>query len=91
MHEPTPHDAAHPQTLALIRRLHKIAKANDDEFTYKVEIRNIRNRMRFVFECQERADDHVFVAGTGATLEEACANAAESIDAALLSWNYQPA
>lgn len=71
----------------IIQRLEAIAKLNGDSFRYSIEIRPGKT-IGYLLECKEEADGHVFVDGSGATIEAAVDNAGLSIPAALKEWGY---
>lgn len=78
---------------ALVDRLVKIAKANDDEFKFRIEIETGRRvpYLIYRFVCEEEAEGHGFVDGAGQTIEEAINNAEKEIPGALDTWAYDDA
>ncbi len=73
----------------LVTRLERIAKLNNDEFTYKVEVRAEHGALSYCFVCEERAEKHAFVSGSGSTILDALDNAALTISGACHAWNYK--
>ncbi len=73
----------------LIRQLQSIAVANQDRFSYKLEIEPTRKGLRYSFSATEDADGHCFVMGYGATIEEAIEDALANIKEACEEWGYK--
>lgn len=72
----------------LIERLDKIAKKNEDEFRYRIDISKTRAGLRYSFGCSETADGHTFTSGVGADIAAAVKDANDSIPEALEQWGY---
>lgn len=74
----------------LIGRLQEIARKNDDEFSYNVEIVPTRAiGFTFNFLCVETADSHIFVGGSGPDLEIAVEAAGKTVTRACREWGYE--
>lgn len=73
----------------IIRKLNAIAAKNKDAFSYAIEIETQRGVIEFYFKAMEMADRHTFVAGRGATVEAAVANAEANIADSCESWGYK--
>jgi hypothetical protein len=74
----------------LIERLQRIARKNEDEFRYSIDIEPPRRGVIvFVFNVTERADGHSFIAAEADTLEKLIANAEAQIPSALEEWGYE--
>lgn len=73
----------------LVLRLDNIAVLNGDEFRCFVTVRPGRGGFRYFFECEETADGHTVLAGTGLTLEAAVADAENGIGDACAEWGYE--
>ncbi len=70
----------------IIQRCQKVAKLNDDEFGYKIDIDVESNVFRF--ECYETADDHEFVSGSSENCD--CFDITEDdISDAASAWGYK--
>ena len=75
----------------LIERLQRIAVKNHDEFRYKIEITPRRvGGTDYRFICQENAEGHAFLIGTGYTIDLAVADANNSVLGACEDWGYTP-
>jgi hypothetical protein len=78
------------QLETLIRRLDRIAKANDDEFVYNVKVETVKpNGLLYRLEITEKAEGHCFTSGMGKTIEAAVDDAEEAIEGALTEWGYE--
>lgn len=73
---------------ALVRRLDRIAKKNSDRFRYKIEINPTRAGIAYIFNCEETADGHTLVCGSGVTIEEAAKQAWDRIEESCQEWDY---
>jgi len=75
----------------LVACLEAIAKKNKDRFGYSITIDVNRGgcKLLYRFEAKELADGHVFVDGTGPTIELAVAEAIGSINEGCESWGYK--
>ena len=74
----------------IVEKLQGIAKTNEDEFAYAINLEVQRNgRTRFVFDVTETADGHSFLTGFGETIKAAVEDAEEGIDAACKEWGYE--
>lgn len=74
----------------LIARLQRIARKNDDVFSYTVKIvPNKAGTLLYEFECKETSDEHCFVSSNGFTLEEVATNADKWVDDACEEWGYE--
>lgn len=71
----------------LLTQLEAIAAANNDQFAYRIEIEP-RHRVMFLFVCEEKTEKATFVSGNGATIEDACRNAAEWVSQKSQEWGY---
>lgn len=60
-----------------IRQLEAVARLNDDEFEHSI-ILVPTDTLRFGFVIRESADGHEILSGTGASIDEALANAQDS-------------
>ena len=88
------HDVMEPKdTLErLVTRLQAIAKKNNDQFRYKIEIEPIRKggpAFQYRFVCEETAEHHALLTGCGETLEEAVIDAANEVENACQEWDYE--
>lgn len=73
-----------------MRRLDRIAVANDDEFDYVLELELKKDSgMRFRFTVVEHAEKHLFLQGDGDTIEEAVQAAEEELDGVDAPWGYK--
>lgn len=72
----------------LIARLEAVARKNDDDFCYAVEVSRGRNGWRYEFVCKETAEGHDFLNGVGTSLEGAVQAAIMNLLDALVSWGY---
>lgn len=72
----------------LVMRLERIAKKNNDRFRYKVTIEPNRKGIVYLFYCEETAERHTLLCGSGVTIDEAVKQAWESIESACEKWNY---
>ena len=74
----------------LIVKLDNIAKKNNDEFRYKINIDFKKyNELHIHFIAEETVDNHVFITGGGFTIDNALKVAELSIDDACKSWGYK--
>jgi len=69
----------------LLKRLENIAKENDKRFIYKLEIEFLGDIREYYFTCHCRydpreGDAYIFLAGAGASLEEAVNDALNCIE-----------
>lgn len=75
----------------LIERLDRIAKANGDEFGYRIDIESrgplVAPKLTFV--AYEKADGHIFVMSSHSVISVALLGAKEAITAALREWGYK--
>ena len=76
---------------SLVMRLETIAKKNNDEFCYTIEIDVDRRGISYRFVATEEADGHEFLTGAGATIEAATADAAKDVEDACEQWSYKVA
>lgn len=74
---------------ALVRRLDRIAKKNNDRFRYEIEINPTRSGITYIFNCVETADGHTLICGTGVTIDEAVKQAWDSIEESCQEWDYE--
>jgi hypothetical protein len=74
----------------LVNRLQAIAKKNDDEFEYRVDILpKLDGSLHYELVVQEKADGHCFVSASSGSIEN-CASAAELVvKAACEDWGYE--
>jgi hypothetical protein len=72
----------------LVMRLERIAKKNDDRFRYKVTIEPNRRGVVYLFYCEETADSHTLICGSGVTINEAVKQAWDSIESFCEEWSY---
>lgn len=70
-----------------IDELDRIAKHNDDEFGYHIDLQS--KVRRFVIRVRETADGHELVNGRGATIEDACAAAWDDIAETMSYFGYE--
>ena len=74
----------------LIERLQKIAKLNDDEFLYRIDVELLRGgKLKYCFVAEETADGHEFASGCGGSIQEAIAETEDGIPAACEYWEYK--
>lgn len=76
-------------TELLVERLERIARANNDHFKYCIKISMLPKRIRYGFVCEETADDHTFIYGTGDTIEDASRVAENTIAESCQQWGYK--
>lgn len=72
----------------LVLKLHTIAKKNDDDFRYRLEIDPTR-KPRFIFVVKETADGHAFLVAPGQTISDVIALANDQIPGACKEWGYK--
>lgn len=72
----------------LVMRLERIAKKNDDRFRYKVTIEPNRKGIVYLFYCEEMADGHTLLCGSGVTIDEAVKQAWDGIESSCEEWSY---
>ena len=72
-------------------RLERIATLNDDHFRYKVTIEPNRKGIVYLFYCEESADGHTLLCGSGVTIDEASQQAWNEIESSCEEWGYNPA
>lgn len=75
------------QIQRVVKRLDKIAKANEDTFEHRITI--LDRGSRFLYDCFETADEHSFVTAIGPTIKQAIAVAETQITDALTEWGYE--
>lgn len=73
----------------LINRLELVAQKNKDKFTYKINIEVNRKGIVYLFYCQEKAEGHTFLCGSGVTIDEAVIQAHNGIEDACKWWGYE--
>ena len=81
----------------LIRRLDRIAKTNNDEFRYRIDVHALRGPgIHIQFIAIEKADGHTFVEGFGDTqtvddngLLDAVKDADSGIEDSCKEWGYK--
>lgn len=76
----------------LVRRLMEIARKNNDEFRFRIEIdapRQPQGPLSFNFVCEETADSHTLLNGRGPSIEAAVEAAEADIKDACKSWGYK--
>lgn len=75
----------------LVWKLEAIAKLNDDEFRYRIDLNLSRGRTKlgFGFVCEEAAEGHTFLESHGLTIEAAILDAVASIKSAVEDWGYE--
>lgn len=72
----------------LLLRLENIAQTNDDEFGYTIDVIPRQNKLRYSFNCYEKADGHTFVSSCGYALADVLKDAENEIPQALADWGY---
>lgn len=79
-----------PRTIEeLIAALQAIAKKNDDEFSFRMEFEFRKGAIWYHFICEETADHHTFVDGSGFSIDTAVDDAISSIADACKQWGYK--
>ena len=73
----------------LVYKLKAIARLNGDAFYYHIDIQPNKAFITYQFVCEETADGHWLVEGSGSTIEEAVNDAARQVDSAVLDWGYK--
>ncbi len=72
----------------LVMRLERIADENNDRFRYKIAIEPNRKGIVYLFYCEETADDHTILCGSGATIDEAAKQAWDNIESSCEDFGY---
>lgn len=76
-----------------IEQLEAVARLNEDEFSYNILLVPSRGHRKFFMEIafivKEEADGHEILSGTGATIDEAVANAQDGWQKCLRNFGYK--
>lgn len=74
----------------LVKRCEAIAKANRDEFRYRIELDVNRRTAGFLYNVvvEETGDGHTFVNGSALNLEDAINEALDAITDECETWGY---
>ena len=75
---------------SLVMRLERVAKANDDDFRYKITVEPNRKGIVYFFVCEEKADGHTLLTGCGTTIDEAVKQSWNDIESSCEEWGYEP-
>lgn len=73
----------------LIAWLEAISDKNDDAFYYRINIEPSKRGVWFRFQCNELADNHTFIEGSGPSIDGAIAVAALQIADSCKEWGYE--
>lgn len=74
---------------SVVKRLLVIARHNNDEFRFSVEIEPRHNGILYRFVVVERTEGHEFVIGVGSSIDEAVRHAEIGIKSACKDWGYK--
>lgn len=69
--------------------LQAIAKRNKDEFCYRIELDPNHPLLEYTFICEEAADGHTFLSGSGTSLTDAVDDAMTGLKDACKDWGYK--
>lgn len=72
----------------LLNELRRVGDLNNDEFDVAIRPCLRLGNLHYRLEVTETAENHVFVAGVGKTIEEAATVALVNIPSACELWNY---
>jgi hypothetical protein len=72
----------------LVNHLEALAKLNNTEFRYVLNVSVRKGRIVYAFVCSEVADTSVLLRGFGETIEKACDDAYFDIEMACQEWGY---